>query len=157
MLINKCIGSDNKFSSLYYNYYIHNTDDGPDVTLDRLLLLLRKQVSSMWREFGEVVDIDDVVLDSIAKTTFPENCVVEVFDYWLKYSNEKLTWKDVADALNDMDLYELAKDIEQMYERGESHPGEQIKTVNILTPIYSACDFSYDNIIIIIVLVNVHQ
>lgn len=80
----------------------------------------------MWHEFGEAVDIDDVVLDSIAKTTFPENCIVEVFDYWLKYSNEKLVWKDVADALKDIDLYELAKDIEQMYERGESRPGEQL-------------------------------
>ena len=83
-----------------------------DVTLDKLLFLIREHVGPRWREFGEAVEIDDVVLDSIAKTTFSHNCIVEVLDYWMKYSNEKLTWNDVANALREIDLHELALELE---------------------------------------------
>ena len=56
------------------------------------------------------------MLDSIAKTTFPENCIVEVLDYWLKYFDDgTLTWSDVATALRDINLQELAYHIEQEY------------------------------------------
>ena len=97
-------------------------DNSVEVTLERMLFLLREKVSSKWRDFGDAVGIDEVVLESIAKTTFSHNCIVEVLDYWLKYSDEKLTWKDVADALRDIDLYELAQDIEKVYETGEARP-----------------------------------
>jgi hypothetical protein len=83
-----------------------------DVTVDKLLSLLREQVGPRWREFGEAVGIDDVVLDSIAKTVFAHNCIVEVLDYWIKYSDEKLTWNDVANALREIDLLELALELE---------------------------------------------
>ena len=52
------------------------------------------------------------MLDSIAKTTFAHNCIVEVLDYWMKYSNEKLTWNDVANALREIGLHELALELE---------------------------------------------
>ena len=83
-----------------------------EVTLDTLLTLLREKIDPKWREFGEAVGIDDAVLDSIEKTTFSDNCIVEVLDYWLKYSDGRPTWKDVAEALYDIDLEELAMDIE---------------------------------------------
>lgn len=86
--------------------------------MDNMLNLLREKVGPKWREFGEAVGIDEVVLDSIAKTTFTHNCIVEMLDYWLKYSNEKLLWKDVADALEDIDLHELAHDIEWVHKTG---------------------------------------
>ena len=39
-----------------------------------------------------------------------------MLDYWLKYfDDEKLTWKDVATALRDINLHELAYHIEQEY------------------------------------------
>ena len=93
-----------------------NLDDSLDVTLDKLLDLLREEVGPRWYDFGEAVGIDEVVLDSIAKTTFPENCIVEVLDYWLKYFDDgTLTWSDVATALRDINLQELAYHIEQLY------------------------------------------
>ena len=92
------------------------SDDSLDVTLDKLLALLREQVGPRWYDFGEAVGIDEVVLDSIAKTTFPENCIVEVLEYWLKYFDDgTLTWSDVATALRDINLQELAYHIEQVY------------------------------------------
>ncbi|MCG8623799.1 MAG: hypothetical protein MJE68_17630 [Proteobacteria bacterium] len=87
-------------------------DDILEVTLDTLLVLLREQVGPMWREFGEAIDIDDVVLDSIMKSTFANDCIVEVLDYWLKYNDQKPTWNDVAEALHDIGLKKLALDIE---------------------------------------------
>ena len=68
-------------------------DNSLDVTLDKLLALLREEVGPRWYDFGEAVGINSVVLDSIAKTTFPENCIVEVLDFWLKYFNDGTLWQ----------------------------------------------------------------
>ena len=87
------------------------------VTLDTLLILLREQVSPKWREFGEAVGIDDMVLDSIANTCSP---FVELLDYWLKYYDGRPTWSVVAKALRDIDLQKLARDIEHVHESGKS-------------------------------------
>ena len=99
-----------------FKYTQYHSDDSIDVTLDKLLVLLREQVGPRWYDFGEAVGIDDVVLDSIAKTTFPDNCIVEVLDYWLKYFDDgTLSWRDVATAVRDINLHDLAYHIEQLY------------------------------------------
>lgn len=84
------------------------------------MILLREKIGPKWRDFGEAVDVDEVVLDSIAKTCLPENCIVEVLDYWLKYSDEKLTWRDVAYVLKEINFHDLAQDIVQIYKTGRS-------------------------------------
>ena len=84
------------------------------------MVLLRDKVGPKWREFGEAINIDEVVLDSIAKTCFPENCIVEVLDYWLKYTDEKITWRDVAYVLKSINFHELAMDVVQIYKTGRS-------------------------------------
>ena len=99
--------------------YIH-LGDSLDVTLDTLLVLLQEQVSPKWREFGEAVGIDDMVLDSIASTCSPENYFVELLDYWLKYYNGMPTWSVVVEAMCDIDLPKLAQDIEHVCETGKS-------------------------------------
>ena len=98
--------------------YTH-VGDYLDVSLDTLLLLLRVQVSPKWREFGEAVGTDDMVLDSIASTCSPENYFAELLDYWLKYYDGRPTWSDVAEALYDIDLPKLAQEIEHVYETGK--------------------------------------
>ena len=101
------------YRSNYYCYCILiHADIKPDVTLDTLLTLLREQVAPKWREFGEAIDVDDMVLDSIANTTFSDNCIVELLDYWLKYYDGKPTWNNVAEALYDINLDKLAQKIE---------------------------------------------
>ena len=105
-----------KFAELIHTHI--QTDDSLDVTLNRLVVLLREKVGPKWRDFGEAVDIDEVVLDSIATTCFPENCIVEVLDYWLKYTDEKITWRDVAYVLKSINFHELALDVVQIYKTG---------------------------------------
>ena len=81
---------------------------------------MRDKVGPKWHEFGEALGIDEVVLDSIAKSTFTENCIVEVLDYWLEYYDGKPTWSDVVEALYDINLEKLALDIEQVYKAGKN-------------------------------------
>ena len=94
--------------------------DSPDVSLDKLLLLLREQVSPKWREFGDALGISEMVLDSISSACSPENYFVDLLDYWLKYCDGKPTWSDVANVLYNIDLHELAQDIENVYESGKN-------------------------------------
>lgn len=50
-----------------------------------------------------------------------EDCLVEILDYWLKHHPDQPTWKEVADALEEMQDYELAESILQIYDkRGDS-------------------------------------
>ena len=95
------------------------------VTLDKLVILLREQVGPKWHKFGEAVGIDEMVLDSITSTCSPENYLSELLDYWLRYYDGRPTWRDVADALYDIDLQKLAQDIEQMYKAGKNREQTQ--------------------------------
>ena len=90
------------------------------VTLDKLVILLWEQVGPKWREFGETVGIDEMVMDSIASTCSPENYFSELLDYWLQYYDGRPTWSDVTDALYSIDLQKLAQDIEQVYKTGKT-------------------------------------
>ena len=62
-----------------------------------------------WCQFGESVGIPEEILEKYS-TYSPEECIVEVFDYWLRNypSTDKPTWKDVADVLTMIDLHQLA-------------------------------------------------
>ena len=46
-----------------------------------------------------------------------EDCLVEILDYWLKHHPDQPTWKEVADALEEMQDYELAESILQIYDK----------------------------------------
>ena len=88
------------------------------MNLDNLLIQLQPQVTFKWRQFGETVGIEKEVLDSCAKTCSPEDCIVEMLDYWLRNSVEKPTWKVIAEALKAINLPQLAHDIEMVYSTG---------------------------------------
>ena len=88
------------------------------VNLDNVLIQLRPQVTIKWRQFGETVGIEKEVLDSCAKTCSPEDCIIEMLDYWLRNSLKKPTWKDIAEALKEINLPQLAHDIEMIYFTG---------------------------------------
>ena len=88
------------------------------MNLDNVLIQLRPQVTFKWRQFGEAVGIEKEVLDSCSKTCSPEDCIVEMLDYWLRSSVEKPTWKVIAEALKAINLPQLAHDIELVYFTG---------------------------------------
>ena len=79
------------------------------VDLDSLLIHLRSEMTPNWRQFGEAVGISEEILRKYSNYP-PEECIVEVFDYWLRSypSTSKPTWRDVIDVSIKIDLHQLA-------------------------------------------------
>ena len=100
----------------YVSYCI--SDESLSVNLDSLLIQLRSQVTPKWYEFGEAAGIERELLDKFAKQCSPEECIVEMFDYWLR-SGDKPTWRDVTKILKSIHLPQLAFDIERVYITGK--------------------------------------
>ena len=84
-----------------------------------LLIQLRPQVASRWYQFGEAAGIQKEVLDNFASNCTPEDCIVEMLDYWLRNHVGKATWNEVAEHLKAIGLKKLAFDIERVYSIGE--------------------------------------
>ena len=91
--------------------------DSLSVDLDRLLIQLRSHVTSKWYEFGIAAGIERGVLDKFTKQCSPEDCIVEMLDYWLR-GGKKPTWREVAKILRSIHLPQLAQDIEGVYTTG---------------------------------------
>ena len=92
------------------------------LNLDTLLIQLRSEVTLKWREFGQAIGLAEELLDEYSMHP-PEECIVEVLDVWLRNYNcsdrdtdnnnirRKPTWRDVAKALREIELHQLADNI----------------------------------------------
>ena len=72
----------------------------------------------IWRKFGKAVKIDKNMLDNFAKNCSPEECIVEMLDYWLRNCTRQPTWNDVAKTLNIIGLHKLAIEIDKISTTG---------------------------------------
>ena len=86
------------------------------LNLDSLLIQLKPQVTSKWTEFANVVGLSNLI-KQLAKYS-PDECIVEVCDQWLKSQPNNPTWRDVANVVKEIGLYQLASDILMAYETG---------------------------------------
>ena len=78
------------------------------VNLDLLLFLLKEEMIPRWYEFGLVVGVPKDVMDGYLG--YPsDQCLIELLDYWLRHHHGQLTWREVAQALREMKLYQLAE------------------------------------------------
>ena len=84
------------------------------------MVQLLPQVGPKWYQFGEAAGIKRETLEKFAEQCSPQDCIVEMFDYWLRSHVEILTWKDVAEVLKAIGLIELGLDIERVYTTGIS-------------------------------------
>ena len=96
------------------NYIILTLDSA--LNLDSLLIQLKPQVTSKWKEFANVVGLSNII-KQLAKYS-PDECIVEVCDQWLKSQPNNPTWRDVANVVKEIGLYELANNILMAYETG---------------------------------------
>lgn len=101
------------------NYY---TDAHLD--LDMLLIQLKPQVLTKWKQFAEAVGLSNIIKELSQYSE--DECIVEVFDQWLKSHPTKPTWRNVADILKDIGLQQLSNDIMKVYQTGI--PVSQINT-----------------------------
>ena len=83
-----------------------------DLNLDNLLIQVQDDVTPHWYEFGVVVGVPKEILDK-CKDYPPDQCTVEILDYWLMNHRSQLTWRDVAHALKEINLHHLAEYIIQ--------------------------------------------
>ena len=103
------------FMVKYYSLFLETVDDS--LTLDSLLIQLRSQVTPIWYKFGLSLGISKDTLNRYVG--YPdEECIVEVLDYWLRNREIKPTWRDVATALKDVEVYQLAEKILNVYKTG---------------------------------------
>ena len=71
-----------------------------------------------WYEFGKAVGIKKEILDNCASKCAPEECIVEILDYWLRNHIGEVTWREVAEALKLISLEKLALEIEDIAKTG---------------------------------------
>ena len=80
------------------------------VNLDLLLTLLKKEIIPRWHEFGALIGVPKEVIDNYLKSEYTaDQCILEIFDYWLRHHPGPLTWNNVAQKLNEMKLHHLAE------------------------------------------------
>ena len=116
------MGSTHASLFLFYNvhaliHYILLAHADDSLTLDSLLIQIRSQVTPKWYRFGLAVGIAEEILNKYSNCP-PEECIIEMLDYWLRNSYIKPTWKDVAEALKKIELQQLAESILTVYRTG---------------------------------------
>ena len=97
--------------------------DIPSVNLDSLLIQLRPQVATDWYQLGQAAGIEKDVLDGFSRSCSPDECIVEMLDYWLSCTPKKLTWMDIVGVLKQIKHLQLASDIEKVYTTGKHYKG----------------------------------
>ena len=111
---------------LLHYYYVHCTymiificlltsDDL--LNLDSLLIQLKPEVTSKWEQFAQVIGLSEDVMKDLASCG-PDDRMVEMLDYWLRHNPSKPTWRDVAQVLEEIHLYQLADDLLKVYDTG---------------------------------------
>ena len=82
------------------------------MNLDILLILLKEEVTPRWYEFGLVVGVPKEAMDTYSATgCSSDQCLIEVLDYWLRHHPSQLTWKEVAHALKEIQLFQLVEKV----------------------------------------------
>ena len=93
-----------------------HADNLKPVNLDNLLIQLREEVTPHWQNFGLTIGVPREVIVKYSEYP-PDQCMIEILDYWLRHHDDAapLTWRDVAVALRQIKLYQLAEKILKVY------------------------------------------
>ena len=85
------------------------------LNLESLLIKLRGKVNDRWYQFGMAIGIPLAFLKKLEG--YPnEDCILEIVDYWLRNHPDQPTWKEIADAIEEIQDYDLAQSIKGVYE-----------------------------------------
>ena len=71
-------------------------------------MLLREVMTQRWYEFGSVIGVPTDVMNGYLGHP-SDQCLIELLDYWLRHHPGQLTWREVAQALKKMQLYQMAE------------------------------------------------
>ena len=88
------------------------------INLESLLIQLKPAANNKWYQLGEVLGVDKKqVLDKCVQYPSDQG-LVEVLDNWLRYHTGQPTWREIAKALKEIGLQELALDLMNVYKTG---------------------------------------
>ena len=91
-----------------------------------MLVKLHGRVDTQWFvlgiALGTALGIPTEFLDSLKSYNYlDQDCMVEMLDYWLRNHPDQPTWKEIADAIEDIHDYLLAKSIKAVYNVPSKH------------------------------------
>lgn len=87
------------------------------INLNSLLIQLKLTVTDKWYQFGKAIGINKELLDKCTQFS-PKQSLIEILDNWLMNHNGQPTWNEIANALEEIGLEQLALDIKSVYETG---------------------------------------
>ena len=87
------------------------------INLDTLLIQLKSAVTDKWYQFGEAIGVNKELLNKYSQYP-PEQNLVEILDDWLRNHSGQPSWNEIAEALEEIGLQQLAFDIKNVYETG---------------------------------------
>ena len=84
-----------------------------------MLIQLQDKVTQKWFEFGLTLGVPSEVMEKY-KDHPPEECIIEMLDYWLRHHPHQPTWREIAHALKDgsVGLNALSNEFSQVYVTG---------------------------------------
>ena len=92
--------------------------DYAKIDLDSLLIQLKPVVSDKWYDLGKAIGTEQELLDKCTQLQ-PDQRLAEILNNWLLNSYHKQpTWNDLAEALTEIGLHQLAFDVKSVYETG---------------------------------------
>ena len=78
---------------------------------------MKPTITDNWYQFGEALDIHKKVLEECSRYSSDQS-LVEILDNWLRNHSGQPTWNEIAEALEEIGLKQLAFDIRCVYETG---------------------------------------
>ena len=90
---------------------------------------MKPTVTDKWYQFGEAIDIPKKVLEECTRYS-PDQSLVEILDNWLRNHSGQPTWNEIAEALEEIGLKQLAFDIKCVYETGILNSDNNIDTTS---------------------------
>ena len=79
-----------------------------------MLIKLGGRLNSQWYQIGTGLGVPQLFLEEM-KGHHEAECMIEVADYWLRNHRDQPTWKELADVVEDIQDYELARSINAVY------------------------------------------
>ena len=87
------------------------------IDLNSVLIQLRDEVTQEWYKFGLSLGVPEEVMDKYSGYPL-DQCMIEMLDYWLRHHQGHPTWREVAKALEAIELHQLSAKILQVYVTG---------------------------------------
>ena len=102
-----------------------------EVNLDNLLIRLKSAIldSDRLYHFGKALGTTKELLDRCSQLQ-PDHSLVEILNEWLRNHSGQPSWKEIAEALTEIGLQQLALDIKSVYQTGVKQKNEHHPCLN---------------------------